>query len=155
MNWASLVCPQATKDAGQIAGLNVLRVINEPTAAALAYGLDKTQDKMWGTVWGILMFDAAHLRLTDTSAALPVSLCMIWVVEPLIYLSWRSRREFLRWNPPTETLSWVEKTSTSTSSNTSWRSSRERWIEFYESHLIMFPNSTCFVLSIFITPESM
>uniref|UniRef100_A0A671M7K2 Stress-70 protein, mitochondrial n=1 Tax=Sinocyclocheilus anshuiensis TaxID=1608454 RepID=A0A671M7K2_9TELE len=36
----------ATKDAGQIAGLNVLRVINEPTAAALAYGLDKTQDKM-------------------------------------------------------------------------------------------------------------
>lgn len=38
---------QATKDAGQISGLNVLRVINEPTAAALAYGLDKTQDKMW------------------------------------------------------------------------------------------------------------
>lgn len=37
---------QATKDAGQIAGLNVLRVINEPTAAALAYGLDKTQDKV-------------------------------------------------------------------------------------------------------------
>uniref|UniRef100_A0A8C6M4Z7 Heat shock protein family A (Hsp70) member 9 n=1 Tax=Nothobranchius furzeri TaxID=105023 RepID=A0A8C6M4Z7_NOTFU len=40
------VCFQATKDAGQIAGLNVLRVINEPTAAALAYGLDKTQDKI-------------------------------------------------------------------------------------------------------------
>lgn len=37
---------QATKDAGQIAGLNVLRVINEPTAAALAYGMDKTDDKM-------------------------------------------------------------------------------------------------------------
>nr|AKB96210.1 heat shock protein cognate 5 [Cherax destructor]WLO59331.1 heat shock protein 70 [Cherax destructor] len=37
---------QATKDAGQIAGLNVLRVINEPTAAALAYGLDKTDDKV-------------------------------------------------------------------------------------------------------------
>lgn len=37
---------QATKDAGQIAGLNVLRVINEPTAAALAYGLDKSDDKM-------------------------------------------------------------------------------------------------------------
>ncbi len=35
---------QATKDAGQIAGLNVLRVVNEPTAAALAYGLDKTND---------------------------------------------------------------------------------------------------------------
>ena len=37
---------QATKDAGQIAGLNVLRVINEPTAAALAYGLDKVADKI-------------------------------------------------------------------------------------------------------------
>ena len=32
---------QATKDAGTIAGLNVLRIINEPTAAAIAYGLDK------------------------------------------------------------------------------------------------------------------
>merc|ERR1712018_169675 len=37
---------QATKDAGQISGLNVLRVINEPTAAALAYGMDKTEDKV-------------------------------------------------------------------------------------------------------------
>merc|ERR1712109_264823 len=37
---------QATKDAGQISGLNVLRVINEPTAAALAYGLDKDEDKV-------------------------------------------------------------------------------------------------------------
>jgi len=37
---------QATKDAGQISGLNVLRVINEPTAAALAYGLDKASDKV-------------------------------------------------------------------------------------------------------------
>lgn len=45
----SLNCPfllQATKDAGQISGLNVLRVINEPTAAALAYGMDKTEDKV-------------------------------------------------------------------------------------------------------------
>jgi len=37
---------QATKDAGQISGLNVLRVINEPTAAALAYGMDKSDDKI-------------------------------------------------------------------------------------------------------------
>jgi molecular chaperone DnaK len=36
---------QATKDAGKIAGLNVQRIINEPTAAALAYGLDKTGDR--------------------------------------------------------------------------------------------------------------
>ena len=36
---------QATKDAGQIAGLDVLRIVNEPTAAALAYGLDKKKDE--------------------------------------------------------------------------------------------------------------
>lgn len=35
----------ATKDAGAIAGLNVLRIINEPTAAAIAYGLDKKGNK--------------------------------------------------------------------------------------------------------------
>lgn len=37
---------QATKDAGQIAGLNVLRVVNEPTAAALAYGMEKEADRV-------------------------------------------------------------------------------------------------------------
>ena len=36
---------QATKDAGRVAGLEVLRIINEPTAAALAYGLDKKKDE--------------------------------------------------------------------------------------------------------------
>lgn len=45
-NGAGFVFYQATKDAGQISGLNVLRVINEPTAAALAYGMDKTEDKV-------------------------------------------------------------------------------------------------------------
>jgi molecular chaperone DnaK len=42
---------QATKEAGQVAGLNVLRIINEPTSAALAYGLDKESDQT------ILVFD--------------------------------------------------------------------------------------------------
>ena len=37
---------QATKDAGQIAGLEVMRIINEPTAAALAYGLDREEDQV-------------------------------------------------------------------------------------------------------------
>src|SRR5579864_651853 len=37
---------QATKDAGQIAGLEVVRIVNEPTAAALAYGLDKKKDEL-------------------------------------------------------------------------------------------------------------
>ena len=36
---------QATKDAGKIAGLEVLRIINEPTAASLAYGLDKKEGR--------------------------------------------------------------------------------------------------------------
>lgn len=35
---------QATKDAGAIAGLNVVRILNEPTAAAIAYGLDKKKE---------------------------------------------------------------------------------------------------------------
>src|SRR5205807_8431871 len=42
---------EATKDAGKIAGLNVLRIINEPTAASLAYGLEKEADQT------ILVFD--------------------------------------------------------------------------------------------------
>lgn len=46
---------QATKDAGAIAGLNVLRIINEPTAAAIAYGLDKKSDKSGER--NILIFD--------------------------------------------------------------------------------------------------
>ena len=37
---------QATKDAGKVAGLEVLRIVNEPTAAALAYGLDKKKDEV-------------------------------------------------------------------------------------------------------------
>jgi heat shock 70kDa protein 1/2/6/8 len=45
---------QATKDAGAIAGLEVLRIINEPTAAAIAYGLDKTDS---GKEKNILVFD--------------------------------------------------------------------------------------------------
>src|SRR5690625_7887754 len=43
---------QATKEAGQIAGMNVLRIVNEPTAAALAYGLDKGDNEQT-----ILVFD--------------------------------------------------------------------------------------------------
>ena len=41
---------QATKDAGKIAGLEVLRIINEPTAASLAYGLDKKTNNKWAQV---------------------------------------------------------------------------------------------------------
>jgi molecular chaperone DnaK len=57
---------EATKDAGKIAGLNVLRIINEPTAASLAYGLDKEQDQtilVWDLGGGT--FDVSILDLGE------------------------------------------------------------------------------------------
>ena len=57
---------QATKDAGKIAGLNVLRIINEPTAAALAYGLDKKHEKTIAVFdLGGGTFDVSILELGD------------------------------------------------------------------------------------------
>jgi molecular chaperone DnaK len=57
---------QATKDAGKIAGLEVLRIINEPTAAALAYGLDKTTDKTIAVYdLGGGTFDISILEISD------------------------------------------------------------------------------------------
>ena len=57
---------QATKDAGEIAGLKVLRVINEPTAAAFAYGFDKTKDQkiavydLGGGTFDVSILEVAH-----------------------------------------------------------------------------------------------
>ena len=58
---------QATKDAGRIAGLEVLRIVNEPTASALAYGIDKTQDAHKILVYdlGGGTFDVSILDLGD------------------------------------------------------------------------------------------
>ena len=58
---------QATKEAGEIAGLNVLRIINEPTAAALAYGMDKKDKDMTIAVYdlGGGTFDVSILELGD------------------------------------------------------------------------------------------
>src|ERR671936_128013 len=57
---------QATKDAGKIAGLEVLRIINEPTAAALAYGLDKKKDETIAVYdLGGGTFDVSVLRLGE------------------------------------------------------------------------------------------
>ena len=53
-------CRQATKDAGAIAGLNVLRIINEPTAAAIAYGLDNKDSKERN----ILVYDCGGKLIT-------------------------------------------------------------------------------------------
>jgi molecular chaperone DnaK len=57
---------QATKDAGQIAGLEVARIINEPTAAAMAYGLDKTKDERIVVFdFGGGTFDVSVLEVAD------------------------------------------------------------------------------------------
>ena len=57
---------QATKDAGKIAGLEVLRIINEPTAAALAYGVDKEKDgKIMVFDLGGGTFDVSLLEISD------------------------------------------------------------------------------------------
>lgn len=57
---------QATKDAGRIAGLNVLRIVNEPTAAALAYGLDKDKDGIIAVYdLGGGTFDVSILEIVD------------------------------------------------------------------------------------------
>lgn len=72
---AVITCPayftdsqrQATKDAGKIAGLNVLRIINEPTAAALAYGLDKDKNNHKVMIYdlGGGTFDVSILEIGD------------------------------------------------------------------------------------------
>jgi molecular chaperone DnaK len=57
---------QATKDAGKIAGLDVKRIVNEPTAAALAYGLDKKQDEIIAVYdFGGGTFDISILEVSD------------------------------------------------------------------------------------------
>src|SRR5271154_6476482 len=57
---------QATKDAGRIAGLEVLRLVNEPTAASLAYGLDKKQDGLIAVYdFGGGTFDVSILKLHE------------------------------------------------------------------------------------------
>ena len=72
---AVITCPayftdsqrQATKDAGKIAGLNVLRIINEPTAAALSYGLDKGKQSAKVMIYdlGGGTFDVSVLEISD------------------------------------------------------------------------------------------
>ena len=54
-----------TKDAGEIAGLEVLRIINEPTAAALAYGIDKKVTKIAVYDFGGGTFDVSILEIGD------------------------------------------------------------------------------------------
>lgn len=96
---------QATKDAGRIAGLDVKRIINEPTAAALAFGLDKSE------------------KVTARSP------CMTWVAAHSTCPSSKSRtwtaKSSSKCCRPTATPSWAAKTSTSASSTSSSASSRK------------------------------
>ncbi len=76
---------QATKDAAQLAGLNVLRLINEPTAAAVAYGLDNGSEGLYAVYdLGGGTFDISLLRLTPACS---------------------------RWWPPAATRRWAATTS--------------------------------------------
>ena len=88
---------QATKDAGKIAGLEVLRIINEPTAAALSYGVDKKEGL-------VAVYDLGGGRSTSPSSKSPAA-------------SSKSRRR-------TVTPSWVAKISTPCCWITSSRTSR-------------------------------
>jgi len=94
---------QATKDAGRIAGLEVKRIINEPTAAALAYGLDKGD----GRDRKIVVYDLGGGTFDSRSSRSPTS----------------TVRSSSKCWPPTVTLSWAAKISITASSSTSWTSS--------------------------------
>ena len=91
---------QATKDAGRIAGLEVERIINEPTAAALAYGLDK------GDAHKILVYDLAAARSMSAS--------------------WKSATACLKCWPPAATPIWAATILTTASLTTSLPSSRRK-----------------------------
>ena len=67
---------QATKDAGKIAGLEVERIVNEPTAAALAYGLDKTDKEE-----KILVFDLGGVHSTYLSLNSVMVSLMYWLLQ--------------------------------------------------------------------------
>lgn len=91
---------QATKDAGKIAGLNVKRIVNEPTAAALAYGLDK---------------QGTDQRILSST----------WVAVPSTSPSSTSPTACLRFCPPRATTTWAATTGISASS-TGWPISSSR-----------------------------
>ncbi len=118
---------QATKDAGTIAGLNVLRIINEPTAAAIAYGLDKKAKEKNILVYdlGGGTFDVSILTIDEGVFEVRITLALGIALLALCSCPWFFQTAhffffFLvcffssyRCSPPTETLTWEERTSTS------------------------------------------
>ena len=75
---------QATKDAGRIAGLDVKRIINEPTAAAVAYGVDKE------TAQKVMVYDlgGGWKLATASSKCWPLPVTTVWAATTLIRPSW-------------------------------------------------------------------
>lgn len=71
---------QATKNAGTIAGLNVKRIINEPTAASLAYGIDKESDQK------IMVYDLGVVRSMFPSSRWAMALLKFWL--PMVIPTW-------------------------------------------------------------------
>ena len=84
---------QATKDAGRIAGLNVLRIINEPTAASLAYGLDKKKDEkiavfdLGGGTFDISILELGDGVFEDMLAVIPLP-ATIEEAQAILNLRW-------------------------------------------------------------------
>lgn len=87
---------QATKDAGTIAGLIVMRIINEPTAAAIAYGLDKREGEK-----NVLVFDLGGgtfdvSLLTIDNGVFEVSIVIKSVASKYLYIYQCRRRKYTR-----------------------------------------------------------
>ncbi|MEY4083328.1 MAG: molecular chaperone DnaK [Pseudomonadota bacterium] len=112
---------QATKDAGRIAGLEVKRIINEPTAAALAFGLDKAAGKDRKVAvydLGGGTFDVSIIEIADVDG------------EKQFEVLSTNGDTFLG-GPPTAIPSWVARTSTSASLTTSWRSLKRPMVSIW------------------------
>ena len=122
---------QATKDAGAIAGLNVLRIINEPTAAAIAYGLDKKSEGEKNVLifdLGGGTFDVSLLTIEEGIFEVSLGVDSGWDVSrgvnrmaDLVHRLMLCRSRLLP-----ETPTWVVRTLTTVSSTTLSRSSRGR-----------------------------
>lgn len=81
---------QATKDAGEIAGLQVMRIINEPTAASLAYGLDKVQKDLKIMVFdfGGGTLDVTIMEMGEEFSRLKVLLAILSLAELIWIILW-------------------------------------------------------------------